>query len=87
MKEGARIGEQYARRLTYVLATVWVAQVSGIGLLGASLAGRCLRLASAVALRRTDRQCGWCALDQPSLCRSDGGAHRLGLSEREGVYQ
>ena len=33
MKEGARIGEQYARRLTYVLAAVWVAQVSGIGLL------------------------------------------------------
>ena len=33
MKEGVRIGEQYARRLTYVLAAVWVAQVSGIGLL------------------------------------------------------
>ena len=33
MKEGARIGEQYARRLTYVIVAVWLVQVSGIGLL------------------------------------------------------
>ena len=70
-----------------VLMIVGRVSLMKLGLLGASLAGRRLRLASAVALRRTDRQCGWCALDQSSLCRSDGGAHRLGLSEREGVYQ
>ena len=33
MKEGVRIGEQYARRLTYVIVAVWLVQVSGIGLL------------------------------------------------------
>lgn len=33
MKEGARIGKQYARRLIYVLAAVWVAMAICIGVL------------------------------------------------------